>query len=161
VWRLLASRHHLPRRRRLGRVSHPPDRAMRKKRLLSAVREKVKRDEALNLTELAIYTCYDRGVLGDMLLPLQGGKIFYTDFRRIIATRQDRHEHSLASITPLLHHSISPAKRSAAASPEEATPTKIIADKFRAPKWKGVRRAASHVPAGSRPRNTELQRKLA
>ena len=56
------------------------------------VREKMKKDKALNLSELALVSGYDRGTLAAMLLPLVAGKIFYTDFRRILCARQDRFE---------------------------------------------------------------------
>jgi hypothetical protein len=129
------------------------------------IRAKVKNDEALNLTELSFVTGYDRGTLGSMLLPLVAGKIFYTDFRRIVAARQDRHEHSLASITPLLQPSIitpsASAKPAAASSPGVDDPPPSLADKFHAPKSTRVRPAASHARAGSGPRSTELQRRHA
>lgn len=124
---------------------------------LARVREKVRRDQALNLTELALVTDYDRNTLGAMLLPLQGGKIFYTDFRRIIAARQDRHELSLSVLTP----QASETTLAASSSPAEATPTTIAADKFRAPKSKGVPLVASRARAESQPHSTELQRKRA
>jgi hypothetical protein len=59
-------------------------------------RRKVKDDKALNLSELARVSGYDRGSLAGMMLPLTAGKIFYTDFRRILHGRQDAHESSLA-----------------------------------------------------------------
>ncbi len=133
---------------------------------LTRVRAKVKHDQALNITELALVTGYDRNTLGGMVLPLQNGKIFYTDFRRIIAARQDRHEHSLASVT--VHSGPSPstptsapATPAASSSPGEAAPTTSLADKFHAPKSKCVRPAASHARAGSPRHSTGLQRKLA
>jgi hypothetical protein len=122
---------------------------------LARIRAKVKKDEAMNLTELARVTSYDRGTLRDMLLPLQGGKIFYTDFRRIIKERQDRHEHSLAALDR-------PAIRLPGVVAVEATrSTSSLADKFRAPKSTHARPAASRARGESRPRNTELQRRHA
>lgn len=112
----------------------------------SQARLKKRLDEAMNLSELALVTGYDRGTLASMVLPLQSGKIFYSDFRRVIAARQDRHEHSLSALQPL-PFSLQPlgVTPAAASSPEAASPTKIIADRFRAPKRKGARPAASHA----------------
>lgn len=126
---------------------------------LTRVRAKVKRDEALNLTELALVTDYDRNTLGAMLLPLQGGKIFYTDFRRIISARQDRHEDSLRVLVPV-KTAAAPGSESAA-SAAATPPMKSVADKFHAPKNPSARRGASRARVESRPHNTELQRRRA
>jgi hypothetical protein len=126
---------------------------------LSKVRAKVKHDEAMNLTELALFTGYDRNTLGGMVLPLQGGKIFYSDFRRILAARQDRHEHSLASIRPI--SPIDPITKPSGEEPGEVPQTSSLADRFHAPKSTRARPAASHARAGSRPHSTGLQRKRA
>lgn len=126
---------------------------------LARVRAKKKNDEAMNLTELALLTGYDRNTLGAMLLPLERGKIFYTDFRRILAARQDRHEDSVRYLKLVAPLPVVPP--GASASAEEARPTKSLADKFRAPKSKYVRPVASHARAGSPHHNTQLQRKRA
>lgn|GEM_PF-4192600 len=126
---------------------------------LSKVRAKMRHDEALNLTELALLTSYDRGTLKAMLLPLERGKIFYTDFRRILAARQDRHEHSLASIRPI--SPIGPITKPGGEAAGEVPRSNSLADKFHAPKAKSALLAASHAPVESRPHSTELQRRRA
>lgn len=133
---------------------------------LARVRAKMKNDEAMNLTEIALVTGYDRNVLGRMLLPLVEGKMFYTDFRRVLKDRQDRHEHSLAILDPQSKIENRKSKISSVTPPASASPAKdgpliSLADKFRAPKSKRAPRAASRAPVGSPPRSTELQRKRA
>lgn len=125
-------------------------------RNVAVIRSKMKRNLALNLTELAIATGYDRGSLTAMMLPLIFGKICYSDFRRVIAARQDRLEHSRSRIrlAALRHSPITDHHSPAAASPAGDRPLRAIADKFRAPKSMRGRPVASHAPAGSRARST-------
>lgn len=58
----------------------------------AAVWAKVRKGHVLNVSELAIASGYDRGMLARMKLPLQGGKISLEDFQRIMRARQDRAE---------------------------------------------------------------------
>lgn len=55
---------------------------------------KARKGMALNLSELAVVSGYDRGVLSSMNLPLQAKKISWQDFQRIMRKRQDWHERS-------------------------------------------------------------------
>lgn len=52
--------------------------------------EKVVRDQVMNLSELAVASGYDRNALGAMSLPLIGGKISLSDFKRVVRQRQDQ-----------------------------------------------------------------------
>jgi hypothetical protein len=91
----------------------------------AAVRQKIKDDKALNVSELALASGFNRGTIARLRLPFIAGKIFYSDFRRILRERQDRHELCLAS----------QSVRSPGRMPAEADfPLHALADKFRAPK---------------------------
>jgi hypothetical protein len=57
--------------------------------------EKVKKGQALNLSELAYASGYERGVLAQMNLPLQAKKMSLPDFQRIMRKRQDWQERAL------------------------------------------------------------------
>lgn len=62
---------------------------------VARVEEKVKKGQALHLSELAVASGYDRAVLSTMNLPLQAKKISLQDFQRILRKRQDWQERSL------------------------------------------------------------------
>lgn len=62
------------------------------------LRNKLKRDLALNLSELAIASGWDRSSLAQMDLPLECGKISYGDFRRVLNFRQLAHEQHRSKI---------------------------------------------------------------
>jgi hypothetical protein len=111
------------------------------------IRFKVKHDQALNLSELAFVSGYDRNALAGMMLPLQSGKIFYSDFRRVLTARQDRHEASVAVLTPVQ----SPA---GPGGPGAVSRLQADVDKFRAPKSKRVRPTASRAREESQLRST-------
>ena len=64
-------------------------------------RTKKEKDMALNLSELSEVTGWDRGSLSAMNLPLEKGRILYSDFRRVLQRRQDAHEDSRAKLTLL------------------------------------------------------------
>jgi hypothetical protein len=61
--------------------------------------KKVERDQALNMTELAHASSYDRGALRAMNLPWQHGKLSLSDFKRILRKRQDKMENARLSAT--------------------------------------------------------------
>jgi hypothetical protein len=118
------------------------------------IRRKVKLDQALNLSELSRVSGYDRGSLTGMMLPLTAGKIFYTDFRRVLRSRQDAHESSVAALVRHNGFTHPSGITLAAAVVAAARPMRAAADKFRAPKSRRARPAASHAPAESRARST-------
>jgi hypothetical protein len=64
----------------------------------ATIRRKVKRELALNLSELSIASGWDRNTLSAMNLPLEHGKIIYSDFRRVLHRRQDAHEDSINAV---------------------------------------------------------------
>ncbi len=101
---------------------------------------KVRRDQVLNLSELAHASGYDRGMLSKLALPLIAGKISLSDFKRILRKRQDRQERIVKVMPPLVVSSGSAnnGRRQA------------IADKFYVPSSKRVGKSASR-PARSAP----------
>jgi hypothetical protein len=108
---------------------------------------KVRREQVLNLGELAIASGYDRNVLAKMELPLEHGKISFQDFKRIMHKRQDSAERGRAKLRVLP----SPAVRSPAVN---AARRQATADKFYAPSSKRAGKGASHLPGSSPLRNT-------
>jgi hypothetical protein len=103
---------------------------------VKAIRLKLREDKALNLSELSAASGYDRGTLRRMVLPLIHGKMFYTDFRRILRERQDRHEARLVQRLTL------DGQPSTVATGRQAeSELQSVVDKFRAPKSNRVRRA--------------------
>jgi hypothetical protein len=101
------------------------------------IAEKVKADKALNLSELAHASGWSRGTLAAMDLPLEAGKIAYSDFRRILRRRQNARERqkgftALPDPVVSLHPGVT-----------DLTPG--VVDKFRAPKSRHAQPAASHA----------------
>ena len=96
--------------------------------------DKKKKDLALNLSELSEVSGWDRGSLAAMNLPLEKGKITYSDFRRILQRRQDAREHSRLAVRllPLVESSGSVS----------ADSLQAVADKFDAPSRKHANKAA-------------------
>lgn len=114
--------------------------------------QKVKRDQALNLSELAVASGYDRGKLSRMLLPLQEKKISLSDFKRVMRRRQNVFEANVFELHALPDPA---AKRLAgASSPAGADLTQATADKFDAPSSKRAKRGASRPLPQSQLRNT-------
>jgi hypothetical protein len=107
----------------------------------SSVWSKVKHDLALNLSELAIASGYDRGVLAKMDLPLEAGKLPLSDFRRILRRRQDHYENQRRKFIKLLPD---------VPTPEGNGSARTLADKFHEPRSKRDRPGASRPRAGSR-----------
>jgi hypothetical protein len=107
---------------------------------------KVKLDQALNLSELAIASGYDRGVLGRMILPLQAKKMPLSDFKRLMRRRQaaEELENSKLRILPTPPAPSSPVNGDYAPSD---------ADKFREPRKRNARPDASHPRDESRARS--------
>jgi hypothetical protein len=100
-----------------------------------AIFAKVKRDQVLNLSELAIASGYDRAVLSRMDLPLESGKISLADFKLVLRKRAARHERQRLVVMP-------PAEPAPAGS--DCAQTRV--DKFHAP------RSKCDPPGASRPR---------
>ena len=97
--------------------------------LATRARKKLKKDMALNLSELSEVTGWDRGSLSAMNLPLEKGRIIYSDFRRVLHRRQDAHEDRRAQ-TPT------------APTPKEYRADRIsaqVAARFYAPRVRGQR----------------------
>lgn len=111
---------------------------------------KVKKDQALNLSELAIASGYDRGTLSRMALPLQAGKMTLSDFKRVLRKRADRHERALATLRVLpcpsdLRSLTSDLRGGEASAPADARPLQAVADIFYG------RSSRSAKPGASRP----------
>lgn len=103
---------------------------------------KVKRDQVLNLSELAVASSYPRGVLGKMNLPLQHGKISLSDFKRIMRRRQNAHEIARSKLRVLPSPTGSPAS-----SPvEDVGSRQADADKFYESSSTHAGQAASRPP---------------
>ncbi len=83
--------------------------------------DKIQQDMALNLSELAAASGWNRGTLAAMNLPLIAGKIPYSDFRRILRRRQNAIEGP--SVNPSVSSTLAVDRHSQA-----------VVDKFRAPK---------------------------
>ena len=111
---------------------------------------KIQRDLALNLTELAAASGYNRNTLARMCLPFIEGRIFYSDFRRILAQRQDAHEHSVRALFALTPNERMPASL----SPASADSPRAIADRLDAPSSKRATPTASHPALQSLARST-------
>ncbi len=106
----------------------------------TSVWSKVKRDLALNLSELAIASGHDRAKLAQMDLPLESGKITLTDFRRILRKRQDRYEAQRPKLKLL----------PGAPTLGDNGSARTLADKFHEPRSKCGRPGASRPRAGFR-----------
>jgi hypothetical protein len=116
-----------------------------------AIWQKAKRDQALNLSELAIASGYPRGVLAKMMLPLQAGKLTLSDFKRIMRKRQNFHEGKLRRVNFKLLPILPPA----ASHPGDERSAPAIADRFYAPSSRHVAPAASRPARSAAPlRNT-------
>jgi hypothetical protein len=96
---------------------------------------KVKRDQALNMTELAHASGYDRGALRVMCLPWQGGKLSLSDFKRVLRMREDYREKRLRTVKVMLLPS-----PSASANGRQR---QVAADRFYAPSSKRAGKAAA------------------
>ncbi|HEX7517778.1 MAG TPA: hypothetical protein VF345_10900 [Chthoniobacterales bacterium] len=97
----------------------------------AGVLRKQKLDHALNLSELAFLSGFNRGTLACMMLPLIKGKIFYTDFRRILSARQDAQE---LTVKPFIITPTPAAPRHAVCSAAEPSMTEM-AERLRIPRW--------------------------
>jgi hypothetical protein len=102
--------------------------------------QKVRKDLALNLSELAIASGYDRGTLTKMRLPLQAGKMSLSDFKRVLRGRQNLQERHSREMSLF----ILPSPPSESAVVDRSTHQ--VADKFDAPSSRRARRAASPSP---------------
>ena len=88
-----------------------------------SVRSKARFGLVLNLSELAIASGYDRGVLAKMNLPLQSGKISLQDFQRVMRKRQDYREKLARNIVSLSDPSVpSVVKKSSVTPPVSSAP---------------------------------------
>lgn len=112
---------------------------------VARVKAKVRKDQELNLSELAIVTARDRGELARMMLPLQNGKISHSDYKRIIRKRQDSAERKLK---------LRVVRTSVSSRPVNVGRREAIADKFDAPSPKRAGRVASHPAREFQLRNT-------
>ena len=104
--------------------------------------QKVKRDQVLNLSELAVASGYDRGVLSRMCLPLQFGKISLADFKRVMRKREDVYEER-RSAAVFMFNTTTPATPPPSESALGDHSMSRVADKFDAPSSKRAKRAAS------------------
>lgn len=119
---------------------------------------KKERDEAMNLRELGIVSGYNRNLLAAMKLPLIEGKIFFSDFRRVMRKRQDSLEMVNATLFVFkcekcgcgTQHKLtlppgSTEQPVSSSPPEDATRRQAIADKFDAPSSRRANKSASRL----------------
>lgn len=115
-----------------------------------AIWNKVKRDQVLNLSELAHASGYDRGALSRLALPLIAGKISLADFKRILRKRQEKQERRDFQIiagngqTVRVKRRLSGSSGSVNNGQRQAT-----ADRFYAPSSKRADKSASRRPQSS------------
>lgn len=120
----------------------------------SALARKIKADQALNMSELAIASGYSRDSIKAMDLPWNHGRIFYTDFRRIMRARQAKHERALLKPESRTLNPSAAFVTASSLAPASDDSMRAIADRFRAPKSMNGHKAASRARAPRQPRST-------
>jgi hypothetical protein len=108
----------------------------------SKIWQKVRKDLALNLSELAIAAGYDRGTLTRMDLPLQFGKMSLSDFKALMRFRQNKIESKQWVRLSI----VMPFEPPASLRPGDEGSPRAVVDKFDAPSSRRGARSASRRP---------------